>query len=159
MEKILIAAASKNNVIANKGKIPWHSKEDLLHFKKTTSGFPVIMGRKTFETLNVPLSDRFNIVITRNKSYRLNPNVEICYSVKEALELCETKGFEKVFIIGGSEIFKQTIDESDQIILSKIDIKIEGDTYFPQIDLNKWVEKSVEKFTDFTVHYYIRRYV
>ena len=159
MEKILIAAVSKNNVIANKGKIPWHSKEDLLHFKKTTSGFPVIMGRKTFETLNVPLSDRLNIVVTRNKSYRLNPNVIICYSLKEAIDLCRNDGFDKVFIIGGGEIFNQIIDDSDQIILSQMDVKVEGDTFFPKFDLNLWEEKSIEKFTDFTVHYYIRRQV
>lgn len=159
MEKILIAAASKNNVIANKGKIPWHSREDLLHFQKTTSGFPVIMGRKTFETLNVPLSDRMNIVVTRNKSYRLNPNVVICYSLQEAVDFCKNENFEKVFIIGGGEIFSQIIDDSDQIILSKMDFKAEGDTFFPNIDLNLWEEKSIEKFTDFTVHYYIRRQV
>ena len=158
MGKILIAAASKNNIIGKDGKLPWYSKEETEHFKKTTTGFPVIMGSKSWEGLDNPLVNRVNIVITRNKSFQIeHKDVIVFNSLEEAFDYCRNSGFEKIFIIGGGEIFKQTIDIADGIILSRMNFEADGDVSFPEINNEKWKEISSRKFTDFTVHYYIRK--
>lgn len=158
MKKIIIAAVSKNNVLGNDGKIPWRSKEELLNFKKITMGFPIIMGRKTWETLAKPLKDRLNVVITHDQNYSTNfHEVIVFFSVKQALDYFRTSIYEKIFIIGGGEIFKETINIVDKIILSVMEFEAEGDTFFPQIDESLWQLNSSEKYTDFTVHHYIRK--
>lgn len=158
MEKIIIATVSKNNVIGNKGKIPWHSKEELNHFKETTSGFPVIMGRKTWETINNPLKNRLNIIISRNKSLWIFLDKVIVFnSPEESFEFCQNSGIEKVFIIGGGQIFHETINSADSIILSRMNFETDGDVFFPEINMEVWKELSKQKHTDFTVHYYIRK--
>lgn len=158
MEKIILAAVSKNNVIGKDGKVPWHSSEELRHFKKTTLGFPVIMGRKTWESLGHPLEGRLNAVITHNQNYSTPfHEVVIFYSIDQALKFFATSVYEKVFIIGGEEIFKQTINEADEIILSEMNFEAEGDVNFPDFDGTEWILVSSELFTDFTVHHYIRK--
>lgn len=153
MKKIIIAAVSENFVIGKNGTIPWHNKEELTHFRKTTIGFPVIMGRKTWQSIGKPLEDRINIVITHNvQEY---PDILAFDSLSNAINYCEEK-FDKVFIIGGESIFKQSISFADEIILSKMKFIVDGDVYFPEIELNKWKLNSVKEFTDFTVHHYIR---
>jgi len=153
MKKIIIAAVSENFVIGKNGKIPWHSKEELTHFRNITLGFPIIMGRKTWEAIGKPLEKRINIVITHNvKKY---PHILAFNSLLEAFDYCEKK-FDKVFIIGGESIFKQTISIADEIILSIMKFTADGDTFFPQIELNDWKLNSIKEFTDFTVHHYIR---
>ena len=157
MKRILIAAMAANNVIGRNGKIPWHSKEEINHFKKTTSGFAVILGRKTLDAIGAPLSNRINIVVTRNKMFKIESEKTVVFdSLESAFNYCDQSGFEKVFIIGGGEIFRQTIDEADEIILSQMNFQTDGDVYFPEIDTNRWKEKYSQKFTDFAVHYYIR---
>ena len=158
MKKIIIAAVSKNNVIGKDGKIPWHSKEELNHFKKTTIGFPVIMGRKTWETLGKPLAGRLNIVVTSNQEYTVpHKEVVLFYSLKQALDFCKTSVYAKVFIIGGSGVFSQCLDDVDELIISEMNFESEGDVYFPEVDGTKWILDSNELYTDFTVHHYIRR--
>jgi dihydrofolate reductase len=158
LRKIIIAAVSKNNVIGNHGKTPWYSKEEITHFKKTTSGFPVIMGKKTWESIGKPLPDRTNIILTHNKDYKPgSENVVICDSVGCAIDFCNEKKFEKIFIIGGGQVFKAAINKADELIISEMNFEAEGDVYFPVIDKNIWNEISGKKFTDFTVHYYIRK--
>jgi len=153
MKKIIIAAVSENFVIGKNGTIPWHNKEEITHFRKTTIGFPVIMGRKTWQSIGKPLEDRINIVITHNvQEY---PDILAFDSLSNAINYCEEK-FDKVFIIGGESIFKQSISFADEIILSKMKFIVDGDVYFPEIELNKWKLNSVKEFTDFTVHHYIR---
>ncbi|MEW6701123.1 MAG: dihydrofolate reductase [Bacteroidota bacterium] len=158
MKKIIIAAVSKNNVIGKNGKTPWLSNEELQHFKKTTAGSPVIMGRKTWETIGKPLEGRLNVVVTRNSNYSTPfHEVIIFYSLQQALDYFKTSIFEKVFIIGGGEIFNQVIDRADEMIISEMNFEAEGNIYFPNIDEDKWLLKSNETFTDFTVHHYIVR--
>ncbi|MEJ5350303.1 MAG: dihydrofolate reductase [Melioribacteraceae bacterium] len=153
MKKIIIAAVSENFVIGKNGKIPWHSKEELTHFRNITLGFPVIMGRKTWESIGKPLENRINIVITHDvKKY---PHILAFGSLSDAFNYCEKK-FDQVFIIGGESIFRQTISIADEIILSKMKFTADGDTFFPEIELNEWKLNSIKKFTDFTVHHYIR---
>jgi dihydrofolate reductase len=136
----------------------WHSPEELKHFKKITIGFPVIMGRKTWEVLGKPLSGRLNIVITRDEKYSIPfRDVVIFNSIKQAFDFCRSSIYEKIFIIGGGEIYSQSINESDEIILSEMNMDVEGDVYFPQIDGTLWVLDSSELYEEFTVHHYIRK--
>ncbi len=147
-----------NNVIGFNGKLPWHSTEELKHFKNTTTGFPVLMGRKTWEAIGKPLDNRINIIITENKFFRTAfTNMIIQYSLIDAIDFCDQKGFEKIFIIGGGKIFEQAIHISDKIILSRMNFETDGDVFFPEIKNEIWQELSAEKFTDFTVHCYIRK--
>lgn len=158
MKKIIIAAVSKNNVIGKEGKLPWHIDEELNHFKKITVGFPVIMGRKTWETIKKPLANRINIIISKNPNFSFsNPNVVICRSINEALEYSETRNFEKVFFIGGSEIFTQTINIADEIILSRMNFEAQGDKYFVNLNVDDWEIQSIEKHDEFEVYHYLRK--
>lgn len=157
MEKIIIAAVSENFVIGRNGKIPWHSPEELNHFRNTTTGFPVIMGRKTWETLKEPLIDRFNIVVTGNPGFSFShPNVVICNTISDAFKLCENRGDQKIFIIGGEDIFKQTIPVADKMIISRMKFEAEGENYFPLYNQSEWkLESAIEK-QEFIIHTYIR---
>lgn len=158
MEKIIIAAISKNNVIGKDGKIPWHSKEELQHFKTTTMSFPVIMGRKTWEAIAKPLKGRLNVVITHDQNFSTQFHEVIVFqSLQLAFSYFSTSIYTKVFIIGGGEIFSEAIDKVDSLILSEMNFEIEGDTFFPEIDGTKWILDTNELFTDFTVHHYIRK--
>jgi len=158
LKKIIIAAVSQNNVIGMGDKVLWHSPEELKHFKKTTVDSPVIMGRKTWEVLGKPLSGRLNIVITRSTEYSIPfREVVIFNSLNQAFDFCRSSIYEKIFIIGGEEIYSQSINESDEIILSEMNMDAEGDVYFPEIDGTLWVLDSSELYGDFTVHHYIRK--
>lgn len=158
MEKIIIAAVSKNNVIGEKGKLPWHNQEELRHFRNTTTGFPVIMGRKTWEAIAHPLDNRLNIILTKNPEFSFtHPDAIVCRSIEGALSECSKRKFEKVFFIGGAEIFEQTINLTDRIILSRMNFEVEGDKFFIPINLGEWLLERTETFTEFKVDYYIRR--
>ncbi|MEW6195090.1 MAG: dihydrofolate reductase [Bacteroidota bacterium] len=158
MKKIIIAAVSKNNIIGKEGKLPWHNKEELDHFKSTTSGFPVLMGRKTWDALGKPLSNRLNLIISKSLKFAdSGSNVIVFRSINDAIDHCLLKHFEKLFIIGGSEIFKQTINIADEIILSKMNFEAEGDKYFVNLDPDDWLIHSNEKFKDFEVIHYLRK--
>ena len=158
MKIIIIAAVSKNGVIGRtNGEMPWHLKEEFRHFKNTTMGFPIIMGRKTFESLGKPLKGRLNIVVTRNQNLKLEfDEVKKFYSLKESLEYCLSLGKEKVFITGGGEIYNQAIGIADEMILSFLSFDAEGDVYFPKIDQNIWKEESREKRSEFEIVRYLR---
>lgn len=141
----LLVAYSSNNVIGNKGTIPWHLSDDLKRFKQLTTGHSIVMGRKTFESIGRALPNRRNIVITRNKKFQAE-GVEVVNSIGDALKL--TKGEEEIFIIGGGEIYRQSIDKADKIYATIIDTEIEGDTFFPRVNLQKWQLSRLEKHHD-----------
>jgi dihydrofolate reductase len=155
---IIISAISRNGVIGrSNGKMPWHMKEEFQHFKDTTMGFPIIMGRKTFESLGKPLKGRLNIVITRNPNLKLDfDEVKKFFSLKESLEYCLSLGQEKVFITGGGEIYKQAINIADEMILSFLTFDAEGEVYFPKIDMQIWKEESRDERNDFEIVRYVR---
>lgn len=158
MEKIIIAAVSKNRVIGRDGKIPWHLEEELIHFKNTTTGFPVIMGRKTWSSLNKPLENRLNIILTCKIDFSFShSNVVICNSISEALSYCENKNFQKVFIIGGQEVIEESLPLADKMILSEIKMEFDGDRFFPDIDLEKWQLISEIENKDFVIKEYLRK--
>ena len=132
-ELTIIAAVSINNVIGNNNKLIWKLSNDLKRFKKLTTNHSVIMGRKTFESLPNPLPDRNNIVITRDTNYS-KPNIQVCSSIEDAINL--TKTDTQPFIIGGGEIYSQTINIVDKIELTRVHEEFDGDAYFPEIPLD-----------------------
>jgi dihydrofolate reductase len=159
MKKVLIAAVAKNNVIGRStGEMPWNSKEDFKHFKETTFGFPIIMGRKTLESLGKPLKGRLNIVLSKDVKLRKKfKEIIILNSLKKAYEYCEAANNEKVFVIGGGQIFSEAIVHADEMIISYMDFEAEGDVFFPKIDLKKWVISKREQRKDFEIVNYIRK--
>ena len=132
-ELTIIAAVSINNVIGNNNKLIWKLSNDLKRFKNLTTNHSVIMGRKTFESLPNPLPDRDNIVITRDTNYS-KPNIQVCSSIEDAINL--TKTDTQPFIIGGGEIYSQTINLVDKIELTRVHEEFDGDAYFPEIPLD-----------------------
>ena len=132
-ELTIIAAVSINNIIGNKNKLIWKLSNDLKRFKNLTINHSVIMGRKTFESLPNPLPDRDNIVITRDTNYS-KPNIQVCSSIEDAINL--TKTDTQPFIIGGGEIYTQTINIVDKIELTRVHEEFDGDAYFPEIPLD-----------------------
>ncbi len=157
MKKIIIAALSSNNVIGREGKIPWHSKEEFKHFKRTTLGFPMIMGRKTFESIGKPLPGRLSLIITRSKKFNFaHESVKIFNNLSDAYRFCEEAGYEKVFIIGGGEIYRRTIHDADSLIITKFPFEIDGDTYFPELNGEEWNLESKEDYDEFTILTYIK---
>ena len=140
MEKIIIAAVAENNVIGKDGDIPWHIPEDLQHFKGKTTEHTVVMGRKTFQSLPnsfKPLPDRQNIVLTRSDFSKENESVTVANSLDQAWQKSEN---EKIFIIGGAGIYRQTIDEADKMIITEVHEEYKGDTYFPEWNQENWEE-------------------
>ena len=134
-ELTIIAAASANNVIGFDNKLIWNIPKDLKRFKELTQGHSVIMGRKTFESLTSPLPNRRNIVVTRNKDYSLK-GIEVFSSIEDAIDVC--KDDQQPFIIGGGEIYSQTINVVDKIELTRVYKDYQGDAFFPNIPLDKF---------------------
>jgi len=140
----VIVAASENNVIGKDGGLPWHLPLDMKFFRKKTMGHPIIMGRKTFESIGHPLPDRLNVVITRQEKYSVEHAVVVS-SLKEALRHCEKKNFGEVFVIGGGEIYKSALPLANNIFLTRVHTEIEGDVFFPDIPEFDWKEVKSKK--------------
>ena len=138
----LIAAASENNIIGKDNKLIWRLSDDLKHFKELTKGHFVIMGRKTFESMPKALPNRTNVIITRKTDYRAE-NAIVVNSLEKALKVAENDN--QPFVIGGGEIYKLSMEIADRIELTRVHTSIEGDTSFPEIDLEKWQEVKNEK--------------
>jgi dihydrofolate reductase len=155
----LIVAIAKNGVIGKaNGQMSWHVKEEFQHFKNTTLGFPVIMGRKTFETLGKPLKGRLNIVVSRNKSYKTNyDEVTVKSSIEEAIEHCKKFQPEKIFIIGGGEIYKQAINFVDEMIITFMKFEAEGEVKFPAIKMDQWEIIKIRDHELFEIFRYVRK--
>ncbi len=164
MRIVIVAAMTRDRVIGDLGRIPWHEAADLRHFKRTTTGHTVIMGRRTFESIGQPLPNRRNIVLTRNRSYILpdpalrNPDLDLqpsidtrdtslraVHSLDEALEWCRRYDEQRVFIIGGAQIYSQTLPIVDEMIITHIERNdISGDTYFPRWNAADWEATPLE---------------
>jgi dihydrofolate reductase len=143
----LIAAMSLNGVIGSDNAIPWNCPEDLKHFKDTTMGNVVIMGRKTFESLgSKPLPGRANIVITSKYIEGFQNNLYIVSDIKATMTLANRLGVpdKKIFIIGGGELYRQTIDIADKLIISHIHKPVKGNVKFPDINLEKWMVEKID---------------
>lgn len=135
----IIVAVAKNNAIGKDNKMPWHLPEDLMYFKNKTLGHTVIMGRKTLDSLGRALPDRKNIVITRQESVDYE-NVVIYHSLKEAIA-----DEPDAFIMGGADIYRQSMDLADLLYITHIDAEMEADRFFPEIDPAIWEKQSSDK--------------
>ncbi len=136
----LVAAASENNVIGLQNKLVWNLPNDTRFFKNTTWGMPVIMGRKTFESLeNKPLSGRFNIVIT-NHPGDLNPvgPIKTAGSLQEAIQVASTTDAKEAFIVGGGKVYAESLPVADKIVLTRVHTAVEGDAFFPVFSEKEW---------------------
>ena len=137
----LIAALAQNRVIGIENRLPWKLPEDLAHFKALTLGHPILMGRKTFESLGRPLPSRRNIVISRNADYQ-PVGCEIATSISAAIDLCADA--EEIFFIGGAELYKQVLPIVDRLYLTEVQIEAQGDAWFPEFDRARFSEISRE---------------
>ena len=148
MEKCIIVAIADNNAIGRDNALLWHISEDLKFFKRTTLGCPVIMGRKTFESIGRALPGRVNIVISRG--FDTGEDVEVVSSLEEAFATAASTNLEKCFVMGGGQIYSQAMQFADRLIVTHVHAVIEGaDTFFPQIDPLVWKEDSrSEMMTD-----------
>lgn len=158
---ILIAAVAENNALGKDNQLVWHLPNDFKRFKTLTSGHYILMGRKTFESFPKPLPNRTHIIITRQKNYSYEGCL-VASSIEKALEMAPKD--EDIYVIGGGEIYKQSIDIADKIEITKVHSTFEADTYFPEIDANKWElvfeehHKKDEKHNfDFTFQTYLKR--
>ena len=140
-----IVAASENNIIGVKNGLPWNLPNDFRYFKNKTWAMPVIMGRSTYESMKKDLPGRINIVVTRQQDWKPE-NVFIAHSIDEAIEKAKESDAKEIFIIGGGEIFKQTIGIVDRVYLTRVHANVEGDAYYPEIDKSKWKLTSSQSF-------------
>lgn len=150
MSLSLIAAVAENNCIGRGGALPWHLPEDMKHFKKLTAGKPVLMGRKTWESLppkHRPLPERTNIVISRQSGLAVPPGVEAYPSITDALI---EHPDDEIMVIGGGQIYEQTIPLADTLYITEVRRAAYGDAFFPAIDKNIWKETEREDHEEFS---------
>jgi dihydrofolate reductase len=132
-----IVAISKNRVIGSDNQIPWHLSADMAFFKRTTMGHFVIMGRLTFLSLGRPLPKRTNVVVTRDPFFTATGCL-VAHSLEEALSLAEEAGETEAFIIGGGQIYRESLEYLDRIYLTEVDTEVEGDVFFPELEETEW---------------------
>lgn len=132
-----LVAASENNVIGKHNQIPWHLPNDLKFFKNKSWGMPVIMGRNTYESLDKPLPGRINVVVTTNKDWKRD-DVAVAHSIEEAITKACEADCNEIFIIGGGEIFKQSLDMVNRIYFTLVHTTIDGDVFYPEFDKKDW---------------------
>ena len=138
----LIVAAAENNAIGKDNQMLWHLPNDFKYFKKNTLEHSVVMGRKTFDSIGKPLPDRRNIILTRNLRYS-NEEADVANSVNEVMNY--TRDENEIFIIGGAEIYKQTLPLANKVLLTRVHTTINGDAYFPELLDHEWKLVSAEK--------------
>ncbi len=137
----LIAAMAANRVIGRNNALPWHLPADLKRFKTLTMGHPVVMGRKTYESIGRPLPGRHNLVITRNRDYAA-PGCDVVHSLDAALAACRSA--QEIFIIGGAELYRETLPRAHRLEFTEIHAEFEGDAFFPEMSLGQWRETGRE---------------
>lgn len=150
----LIVAASTNNAIGSNNQLLWKLPNDLAFFKNTTWSNAIVMGRKTFESLgNKPLKGRFNIVITRQKEWSAK-SVATVHSLDDAVALARAHDYQELFVIGGGEIYNEALPRANKIYMTRVHTEIAGDTFFPEIDTNKWQIATDIEFAADAKHVY-----
>lgn len=154
----ILVAMARNRVIGQNNKLPWHLPADLKHFKSLTMGKTIVMGRKTYESIGRPLPGRINIIITRQTNYEV-PGAIVVNAIEDALLVCEQTGTtnDEHFIIGGEELFRQTLGICQRMYVTEIQKNFEGDTIFPEYDPGEWEETQREKYfadSDNTMEYH-----
>jgi len=159
----LLVAASENNVIGRDNKLPWHLPDDLKYFKNLTWAMPILMGRKTFDSIGKPLPGRKSIVITRNNDWH-HEGVDVVHSLEAAVEKAKEYGAKEIFVIGGAEIFKTSLPNAARIYLTRIHHQFDGDVFFPVINEDQWTlvskrycEKDAKNAYDHTYQVWERK--
>lgn len=150
----IIVAVAENGAIGCHNKLLWHIGDDLKRFKALTTGHTILMGRKTYESIGRPLPKRRNIVISRNLELSIE-GVEVVGSVEAAIEMCGSDS--EIFVIGGAQIYSQTLALADKLYLTKVYQSPQGDVFFPEIDANEWVEVACDRREGYDFIDYIRR--
>lgn len=150
MRVAMIVAQAQNRVIGRDNKLPWYLPGDLKYFKQATLGKPIVMGRKTFDSIGKPLPGRLNIVITRDQSYQPD-GVKVVHSLQEAIELAESQalidGAEELMIIGGEQIYAQALPLAERLYITQVHADVEGDAHFPVFEPDDWQELGREDFS------------
>jgi dihydrofolate reductase len=156
----LIVAMAKNRVIGRDGGLPWRLSADLKYFKAKTLGKPVVMGRKTFDSIHAmlggPLPGRANIIITRDTTYQAEGCIVVHgfeAAIRAAEVIARNDGADEVMVIGGAEIYARALGEADRLYLTEIDTEVDGDAYFPEVDKAQWREVSREAHADGELSY------
>jgi dihydrofolate reductase len=142
MIRSLVVAMDRNRVIGRDNRLPWRLPADLAYFKRVTLGHPVIMGRRTWESIGKPLPGRKNIVVSRNPDYEA-PGATVVGSLDEAWKAAE--GASEASVIGGTSLFSEALAKADRIHLTEVDAEVTGDTWFPEFDRSRWSEREVER--------------
>ncbi len=149
----LVVAVSTNNYIGKDNQLLWNLPNDMKHFKNKTWALPVLMGRKTYESLGKPLNGRMNIIITRQKD--MHPEgALVVHSLGEAVKAAYAANYKEIMVIGGGQIYKEAIEIADRIYLTRIDAILYGDTLFPEINNQQWEMVSEESFPQDAKHAY-----
>ncbi|SEG77707.1 dihydrofolate reductase [Marinobacterium lutimaris] len=150
MKLAMIVAQAENRVIGNDNKLPWYLPEDLKYFKRVTLGKPIIMGRKTYESIGRPLPGRCNIVVTRDADWQVS-GVVVTASLDQALEhaaaQAEIDGVDEAVVMGGAEIYRQMLPQTQRLYLTQVHASVEGDAYFPELTTDEWREVGREDFS------------
>ena len=161
MKIALIVAASQNHVIGLDNQLPWHLPEDLQYFKAVTMGKPILMGRKTYDSIGRPLPGRVNIVLTRDKNWTAQ-GVEVVNDLDAAIaasdKACKDADADELMIIGGEQIYRKFLPVASKLYLTKVEAEIEGDAYFPAIDSTQWqqvAEKIPEKVGNYSYRFVV----
>ena len=153
---VLIAAVAENGVIGNAGSIPWHLPDDFAHFKQTTLGHTLVMGRATYESIGRPLPGRTTVVLTRDPSWSAE-GVSVATSLEAALDLADALLPGDVYVAGGAAIYALALPHADEQILTEVPLSPEGDTFYPPFDRDEWVEAERSSYAEFDVVRWVRR--
>ena len=156
MIRSLVVAVAENGVIGRNNQLPWRLPEDLAYFKRVTMGHPIVMGRRTYESIGRPLPGRTNIVVTNNRDFQA-PGCRVAHSLEEAWKAAGDAG--EVSIIGGTALFEATLPIADRIHLTEVQAEVEGDTFFPHFDRRDWRETEVMRHPADARHTYPFRIV
>lgn len=159
----MIGAMARNRIIGIDNAMPWRLPAEMSHFRRSTIGRTVVMGRKTFESLGRPLKDRRNVILTRNVDYA-PAGCEIIHSLEEALTRYASSEEDELVIMGGAELYKQFLPHADKLLLTEVDAVIDGDAFFPEFDLKEWSLVNSEPFPkdeknaySFKIQTYVRK--
>jgi dihydrofolate reductase len=142
MQRSLVVAVARNGVIGRDNQLPWKLPDDLAYFKRVTMGHPIVMGRRTWESIGKPLAGRKNIVVTHQPDYRA-PGCTVVHSLEEAWKAAGDA--DEVCVIGGTTLFEESLPLADRIHLTEVEAEVEGDTFFPPFDRGEWDEREVER--------------
>jgi dihydrofolate reductase len=142
MKRSLVVAVARNGVIGRDNALPWRLPAELAHFKRVTMGHPIVMGRRTYESIGKPLPGRKNIVVTHNRAFEA-PGCTVVTSLEEAWRAAD--GADEVCVIGGTTLFAETLPAADVIHLTEVEAEVEGDTWFPPFDRGEWQEREIAR--------------